>query len=311
MKADGDRQMECSILTPIAAIHATVLSIVAAVTIAFYFYAENRIHAFSANLNDARHEVAQTTTAPSLLRVPKLDYGDYMNGDSVDLPKIHREILELCGLIQRTPPQEEVSAPDNGEQLLDLLSFLSQTYPYSERLHRDGQGWATGAPERKSYDPKWRKNLVAMNQVLLINKKSILTQVVEFEQRDRQEHAEDYSARAARERNELGFFTGPTQMVTDFYNRIEFIQNNTVPRIEDNAFKLTSYQERFKMKSRLILTLVIAIIVFFSGILVPLLLHLIGVSNVGVQFVLLIVTLLPYLCLLVFLLTAVAKWQVP
>jgi hypothetical protein len=302
-------QMENSILTSLAGIHAAVLSIVAALTIAFYFFAESQTHTLSEKLNDARHEVARTMTMPFLMRATSLDYGDYVNDDSVDLPRIQRELLELCGYVRGTPPQEELPAPDRGERLIDLISLLSDTYPYADRLRRTGQGWSMAEPQRKPYDRKWHDNLLAMNSVLLVSKKPIVAEVAEFEKRDRQEHSPDYSADLSLQKADLGFFTGPTQMVADFYNRLEFIQTNVVPKIEDNAFKLSFYQERFKTKTRLVQMLVTAIMVFFAGILLPLVLHLLKISDIYVQLVVLLTTLVPYLLLLSFLLWAVARWK--
>lgn len=273
------------------------------------------MQALSANLNDARYEVARIMAKPFLMRATSLDYEDYMKGDSVDLKKVYDELFELSGLTDGTRPQEVVSAAmdKNGEKLVDLLEFLSLTHPYSERLHRaeKGNGWRTEEAERKTYDPKWHQNLIAMNQVLLINKKSIIAQIAEFEQKDSKDHAANYSSESALRYEESGFYRGPNQMATDFYNRIEFIQKNIIPRIDDNSLKLTFYQNRFRIKSCLIWVSVMALIIFFVGIFLPLLLSLIGISSTRVEFLLLTVTFIPYLCLLIWLLTTVAKWKIP
>lgn len=306
--------MNNSILTTLSTIHAAVLSIVAAFMVAFYFYAYEKISNLRTELNDARYQVAQIMSMPPLLGATTLVYHEYFKDGSLDLVKIRDEIFLLSGFAKPTGERHPITK-DAGNRLLDILVMLSSTDPYSDRLtwidpKRDS--FEIGAIKRRDYDPKWKDSLIFLNQILILSKPPILSQVAEYAAATKVQNRS--SGDDTREKLiQQSWFVDAEQMATGFFQRVDIIQQYAIPRIEDASYKLRFYEDKFQIKRFTTTVLVLTFSLILLGIFLPLFiqLYLKPPAIEVVQVVLLIVTLVPYLVLVLYGLKKVLELNMP
>jgi hypothetical protein len=304
--------MEHSILTTLSAVHATILSIVAAVAITFYFYATEKVDTLNEKLNNAREEIGQLMTLPPMARASSIDYLEYLKDGHLDLERVKNRILLLSGVTfagseDKTGPNLNLSREQRGDELVDLLSLFSTVNPYANRLvsHPPG-GWKITGHRRTLYDEKWKRRLLFINSLLSWNRTAILECVTAYDRQEQKRHA------AVLEEGKP-FFVSPAQFAEGFFRRTDAIGSRYLPEIEENSARLTFYQDRFKIKQVTTIVLIAVFALMIVGVILPLILNLYLRPPYleTVQLGLLVVTMLPYLALLVWMLRYVLKMPLP
>lgn len=294
-------------MTSLASINATVLSILAAILIALYFYVQTTIQPLSESLNEARFQIAQLMALPPCTKMTRINYEDYIREGRLDLKKIDEELRGLCYPGESTKD----STVERGERLFDLLMLLSVTYPYSERLSKNetGSGWTTSAPKRNPCDQKWKRALTAITQNLLILRPSILAHVEAFEKQDRANNPSDYESDFHIKARGPGFIISPSLAAADFYSRLDFIQSNIIPKINDKAYILDSFHDRFRPKVNITFGLGVSFVILVVGVFCPLFLVLYSEQpvNKSLEFFILALCTFSYLYLLLRFLVSVLR----
>ena len=305
--------MNNSILTTLSTIHAAILSILAAFTVALFFYAYEKISNLKTELNDARYQVAQIMSMPPLLDPQLILYHEYFKDGSLDLAKIRDEIFLLSGFA--TPTGERPITKDAGKRLLDILVMLSSTDPYSDRLtwiDQKSDAFEIGAIKRRDYDPKWKDALIFLNQILILSKPMILSKVAEYAAPTKVQNrsSEDDTTKKLIEQR---WFVDSEQMAKGFFQRVDIIQQYAIPRIEDASHKVRFYEGKFRIKRFTIMVLILTLFVTVFGVFLPLFMQLYFKPPLieVVQLVLLIITMLPYLVLVLYGLAKVLKLDMP
>jgi len=304
--------MDNSILTTLATIHAAILSIVLAATVAFFLYSYEKIAGLQESLDDRRYQISQLMQMPTLMRTPSIDYFDYVGEDGPDLEKIQKEFFVLSGISYAEEDDDirnlqQLSQEEGDERLLDLLVLLTVVDPYSDglTLNENGTGWGTGEPRRKKYTLEWESQLRFVTQTLLINRTSIMERLARFEASNPIGQVEEL--------RKGGFYTSVQQMATGLFQRIERLQRDFIPKIIDSSYKLTFYQEAFETKNRVTWIALICLFNLIIGIIVPLFLHLHMKPPIleRVQTGLLFLTMAPYGVIIFIALRAVSKLRIP
>jgi len=294
-----------SILVPIASIHVSIISIIVVVLITLYFYAENKIDIIKERLNDNRYQVEKVMASSFSTKMSILDKEDYFNDGIIDINKINAEIYNLCS--RRYQEKDGEQEASDGERLHDLIVLLSANFPYSNRTEKTGI--TSSIPKRTIYDRNWRDAFDKISRNVIINKDTILKKVAQYEQVDRQRNPSEYEGKFEAALNEKGAFVirEPIKMVSEFYNRINYVYSNIAPSIENSEFNLKYYQNKFKLKNRLLIALITIIALIIFGVLIPLIMHLFMKPPIQkkIELRLLILTFLPYIVYLFYFLTKV------
>ena len=309
--------MDNSILTTLATIHSAILSIVLAATVAFFLYSYEKIQGLQETLNDSRYQVSRLMWMGNLFRTSGIDYFDYVGDEGPDLERIRNELLLLSGTRFSEPDEniqslEELSQEEGDERVLDLLVLLSEVDPYSDRLtlNENGQGSNVGEPQRKKYSLEWKNQLTSLTPILLIMRTPLLERIARFEASTLQDQASP--AQNIERLRRLGFYTGPQQMATDFFQRVERVQQDFIPTIVDRSYKL-GFWEDFKIKRVVTGVALFSLFILVMGISVPLYMHFYLNSPYieRIQIGLLIVTMAPYAGIILYALAAVLKLPIP
>ena len=122
----GKSIMDNSILPILPAIHATILSIIFAVLIVFFFHSEQTVSSLKEKMNDLRTKVAQAMSHQVCLPLKaasSFELEKYFKDDSLNLPNINSKLWEVSGVMRsleliKTVPQ---TSPGIGEDYIVIL----------------------------------------------------------------------------------------------------------------------------------------------------------------------------------------------
>jgi len=298
----GKSIMDNSILPILPAIHATILSIIFAVLIVFFFYSYQTVSNLKEQLNDLRTRVAQTMIGQ--VRSPlKFKLEEYFKDNTLNHLNIEKKLWELSSVMgsleitKMAPPHPrmdedyiEKAIIESAEHLLGIITVLTYISPYCERPKNEN-GIPTGISNimPKGYTPEWKSDLVRLNSYLSwlwrTRGEGITKLISEYDAISAKKYA--------KQRLELNF----SQFVSDFFTQVQFIEIQIIPELKEKSYKLNFYENKFKIKTRLIQVFLMAIFVLVFGIFLPLFIHLYFKPPYikQIELTLLIITLLPYL----------------
>jgi len=313
----GKSIMDNSILPILPAIHATILSIIFAVLIVFFFYSYQTVSNLKEQMNDLRTRVAQTMS--SQLRSPlNFELEDYFKDNTLNHLNIEKKLWELSSVMgsleitKAAPPHPrmgedyiEKTIIESAEHLLGIITVLTYIYPYCERP-KDANGIPTGISNimRKEYTPEWKRDLVRLNfylSWLWRTRSEGFTKLIS-------EYDEISAKKDTKQRFRLNF----PQFVADFFTQVQFIETQIIPELSEKSYKLNFYENKFKIKTHLTQAFLMAIFVLVFGIFLPLFIHLYFKPPYikQIELTLLIITLLPYLYYLLYYLKKILELEV-
>ncbi|NIW00178.1 hypothetical protein GWN26_14070 [Candidatus Saccharibacteria bacterium] len=303
----GKSIMGNSILPILPAIHATILSIIFAVLIVFFFYSYQTVSNLKDQLNDLRTEVAQSMRG-QICSPLKFELEEYFKDDTLNHLNIMKklgEISSVMGSIEITktaPPHPrmdedyiEKSIIESSEQLLGLITVFTYIYPYCERPKNE-KGVPTGISNimRKEYTPEWKNDLVRLNSYLSWfwrTRGEGITKLIS-----------EYDKIFAKKHTTQTFRLNFSRSVEDFFSQVQFIETKIIPELSEKSYKLNFYEKRFRIKTHLVSAFILAITMLIVGVFLPLFIHLyIQHPQIKqIELVFLIITVLPYLCILLY-----------
>ncbi len=304
----GKSIMDNSILPILPGIHVTILSILFAVLIVFYFYSEQTVSSLKEQMNDLRTKVAQTMYNQPRFPLNSSELEEYFKDNTLNQTNIEKKLWELSSVmgsleITKTAPPHprmgedyiEKTIVESAEQLLKMITVLTYVYPYCERP-KDANGIPTGISNiiRKDSTPEWKRDLIGLNFYLSWfwqTRGDGITRLIS-------EYDAISAKKNTKQRTRLNF----PQFVADFFTQVQFIQTQIIPELSEKSYKLNFYENKFKIKTRLVFAFLLSIVMLIVGVFLPLFFHLyIKPPYIKqIELVLLIVTVLPYLCILLY-----------
>lgn len=311
-----------SILTTLATIHATILSIIFAIMIVFFFYSYQIIDNLTEKLNDLRYQVGQIMSSSDYHQSGNTNISEYIKNGTVDVGKIRSALFHLvpANIPNASVQTYEGVIKKRGSMLLDLISLLSRTYPYSESSSFSDKGFKnlSFTSKRIKYDKTWGEDFISLNRYLNwlweTQKPKILDLMSKFEVQYNKEQLEKIKSKQAKVlMQKLKIDINFKQIVESFFQKVEFFERNIVPSLREETVKLNLYQNKFKIKEKLSQVIVLSIIILFLGIFLPLFIHLYIKPPYlkHLQMGLLIITTLPYFCFLFLYLSRILKFKMP
>lgn len=302
--------MDSSILTTLASINATIISIVFAVLIAFFIYSYQLLSQVNEQLSDLRSSVAQMLNLPTYYKAGSINYSEYITKDGIlDFQRIRRELHVLAPVsipehVKKRFGEVGTDSTSGKEtkrratHLLDLINLVSVSYPYSERAKIDEKGGVGLGfePKRIDYDEKWKDTLIRLNGYLCWiwqgRRVEILRLISDYKKLYEAERQKEFDAQRRKiidDMKKIGrqvieaeveemlspfrFDMPFERIVTDFFDRVTLVQNNFIPQIKERSYKLNLFQEKLQIKKRLSETLIFTFIMLIVGIFLPLFVH--------------------------------------
>lgn len=331
--------MDNSILTSLATINATILSIIFAGLLIYFFYSYQVLSQLKENLGDWRIKTAQTMSLTIYYKVGIINFGDYMKEGKPDLKKIRDELHDVSPISLPDEIQKqlfnagvlespEIQIKQKTGKLLDFINLLSISYPYAERSSIDQKSVKFSfESKRVEYDANWKNDLMSLNGYLtwlwqgrqseimkLISDYKALYDKDMFEKfnKDKQKMIDDMK-KAGRHMTEaeaeerLSPFKHDidfNKIVLDFFNRVLIVESKIVPEIKELSYKLDFFENKFKIKKYMTITLSVAAVMLILGTFLPLFIHLYYKPPFikELEVVLLVLTIMPYFLILLFFL---------
>lgn len=298
----GKSIMDNSILPILPAIHATILSIIFAVLIVFFFYSYQTVSNLKEQMNDLRTRVAQTMSG-QICSPLNFKLEEYFKDNTLNHLNIVKKLGELSSVMgsleitEMVPTHPRMSEDyiekaiiESAEHLLGIITVLTYIYPYCERP-KDANGIPTGISDimRKEYTPEWKSDLVRLNSYLSWlwrTRGEGITKLIS-----------EYDAISAKKDTKQRFRLNFPQYVADFFTQVQFIETQIIPELSEKSHKLNFYENKFEIKTHLIQSFLMAIFILVFGIFLPLFIHLYFKPPYikQIELTLLIITLLPYL----------------
>lgn len=303
----GKPIMDNSILPILPAIHATILSLIFAVLIVFFFYSYQTVSNLKEQTNDLRTRVAQTMIGQ--IRSPlKFELEEYFKDNTLNHLNIEKKLWELSSVMgsleitKMVPPHPrmgedyiEKTIVESAEHLLGIITVLTYISPYCERPKNEN-GIPTGISNiiRKEYTPEWKSDLVRLNSYLSWLWRTRGEGIAKL--------ISEYDAIFAKKHTKLEFRLNFSKSVADFFTQVQFIETQIIPELNEKSYKLYFYKNKFKIKTRLIQAFLMAVFILVFGIFLPLFIHLYFKPPYikQIELGLLIITVLPYLCILLY-----------
>jgi hypothetical protein len=180
--------MEESVLTTVATIHATILTIIFAVVVIFFFTSYQLFVDLQGKLNDLKQRISQMMSMPILgnQRVQPFitfDFKEYLKDGHLDIKRIEEELFEIGKLATinyyLSNKKDKIGGLDsdkliegkeiekNSRKLLDLIAMLSMSNPYTERLSLSKDGGIIMTEHKASeYNEQWANDLFSLNKYL-------------------------------------------------------------------------------------------------------------------------------------------------
>ncbi len=307
----GKSIMDNSILPILPAIHATILSIIFAVLIVFFFYSYQTVSNLKEQMNDLR-----TKTAQNMIHLPYFRPGakefkmeDYFKDNTLNLISINQKLSEVSSVMMRLEIIKAMPIPhpsmgedyieetlvENAKHFLEILNLLANISPYCEKITIEGKSIKfLGGAKRMKYDRKWQRDLISLN--------GFLSWLWRTKGEEIRKLMSEYDAISAKKgANQRVGFTF-SQFVSDFFAQVQFIQSQIIPELSEKSYKLNFHENKFKIKTHLIQAFLMAIFILVFGIFLPLFIHLYFKPPYvkQIELVLLIITVLPYLYILLY-----------
>src|SRR5262249_7863434 len=192
------------------------------------------------------------------------------------------------------PPSRQAEARQHAPRLLETLALLSRSYPYSDKSvmgPQAVQGWEE--PQRHAYDEKWRDDLFSVNAYLawiwLGRKEDILSLMTIYQKIYPEEQAARLKQnvllatrnagrrmKKANGQKQLRPFKNYFEnlpfdrMTMEFFERVNFIQQNMIPQIRDLSYKLDFFQKQLGIKQYITIVIIYIITLLIFGVAAPL-----------------------------------------
>src|SRR5262249_15650310 len=299
-----------TILTTLASINATILVIVFALLVAFFVYYYPALSQSKEKLSDMRNIIAQTMSMPFYTIVDSKKYSDYFkDGGILDMHRVENELFKIASVrvpeerqrslidVGTKPPSLQEEARQRAPRLLEILALLSRSYPYSDKSvmgPQAVQGWEE--PQRHAYDEKWRDDLFSVNAYLawiwlgqkddILSLMTIYKKIYPEEQAARLKQNVLLATRNAGRRmteadvqEQLRPFKNYFEnlpfdrMTMEFFERVNFIQQNMIPQIRDLSYKLDFFQKQLGIKKHSTIVIIYIITLLIFGVATPLFVH--------------------------------------
>ncbi|MBW7990317.1 MAG: hypothetical protein FVQ84_09930 [Planctomycetes bacterium] len=307
----GKPTMDNSILPILPAIHATILSIIFAVLIVFFFYSYQTVSNLKEQMNDLR-----TKTAQNMIHLPYFRPGakefnveDYFKDNTLNLSSINQKLSEISSVMMSLEISKAIPIPhpsmgedyieetlvENAKHFVEIVNLLANISPYCEKITIEGKNIKFfGGAKRIKYDRKWQRDLISLN--------GFLFWLWRTKGEDIRKLMSEYDAISAKKNSKQRFGFTFSQFVSDFFTQVQFIETKIIPELREKSYKLNFYEQKFKIKTHLVLAFSVAIPMLVLGIFLPLFIHLyIKPPNIKlIELGLLIITVLPYLCILLY-----------
>ena len=304
----GKSIMDNSILPILPGIHATILSIIFAVLIVFFFYSYQTVSNLKRQMSDLRVKVAREMS-DQICSPLKFELEDYFKDNTLNHLNIEKKLWELSSVMwqlelvkkcPQTPPGMgegyiEKTIIESAEDLLGIITVLTYIYPYCERpLNKEGKPSGVSNIIRKEYTPEWHQDIIRLNSHLSWlwrTKGDGFTKLIS-----------EYDAISSKNTEKQRFRFNFPKFVADFFTQVQFLETQIIPELNEKSHKLDFYENKFRIKTHLLVAFSIAIPLLVVGIFLPLIIHLWNKPPYikGIELGLLIITVLPYFCLLLY-----------
>ncbi len=298
----GKSIMDNSILPILPGIHATILSIIFAVLIVFFFYSYQTVSNLKEQMSDLRVKVAREMSDQVCYPL-NFELEDYFKDNTLNHLNIEKKLWELSSVMwqlelvkkcPQTPPGMgegyiEKTIIESAEDLLGIITVLTYIYPYCERpLDKEGKPSGVSNIIRKEYTPEWHQDIIRLNSHLSWlwrTKGDGFTKLIS-----------EYDAISAKKAGEQGFRFNFPRFVADFFAQVQFLETQIIPELNEKSHKLNFFENRFKIKTRLTEAFFVALFILVFGISLPLYFHLYYKPPYikKIELILLVITLFPY-----------------
>ncbi len=299
--------MDNSILPILPGIHATILSIIFAVLIVFFFYSEQTTSSLKEEMNDIRTNVSLAMSHQ--VQTPlKFDLEEYFKGDKLNHPNVEKKLWEISSVMasleitKAVPPHPDMKDDyiektiiESAEEFLGIITVLTYISPYCERP-RNKEGKLSGISNiiRNEYTPEWHQDIIRLNSHLSWlwrTRGDGFTKLVS-----------EYDAISATKNPNQSIRFNFSSFVADFFTQVQLLETQIIPQLNEKSYKLNFHEKKFKIKTHLTSVFLFAITMLILGIFLPLFVHLyvkhpyIKIIELG----LLVISILPYLCILLY-----------
>lgn len=309
-----------SLLCTIAGIHGRFLSIICAVLFAFYVYYYQQAETCTLRLNDLRLRVARTMIIPAYHDPCGIDVEDYFDANRLDIRKTVEAFYDQLGYNPDTRVQAmlsesglDVAATFQYDQrisrLLGLMNLVANIYPYSTRSRKTSPGIASVmySDLQKDWTLEWQRDIGNLNFELTLLWQRRRAAIEDLIRRYSEAHVKDAagprsdSLEQIRDLRRIMVSTF-TETIERFFNTVVRINQDILPELNDYSLRLARYQALRIDKTTLINTLSPIALILLFGIVVPLFLSLRPVRSIPISCGILILSIVPYIWLLSFLL---------
>ncbi len=305
----GKSNMYNSILPILPAIHATILSIIFAVLIVFFFHSYQTVSNLKEQINDLR-----TKTTQYMIHLPYFKPGakefkmeDYLKDNVLNLSSINRKLSEVSSVMMSLEISKAIPIPhpsmgkdyieetliESAKHFVEIINLLANFSPYCEKITIEGKKIKfSGGAKRMKYDKNWQRDLISLNGFLFWLWRTKGEEIRKL--------MSEYDAISAKKEAKQKLGITFSQFVTDFFTQVQFIEARIIPELSEKSYKLNFYENKFKIKTHLIQAFFIAIFILVFGIFLPLFIHLYFKPPYikQIELVLLIITVLPYFYIL-------------
>lgn len=320
MKGSDPNHKQNSLLCTIAGIHGRFLSIICAVFLAFYMYYYQQAETCKLRLDDLRLKVARTMVIPAFHDPCGLDVKDYFDANGLDIHKIVMAFYDQLGY--NPDPKIEAILSTSGlnvaeafqydqrvSRLVSLINIVANIYPYSTRSREASPGVVSVmySDLRKDWTREWQRDLGSLNFGLTWLWRQRRAAIEDLLRRYDEARIKDEVARqdgSPVRGLDLHKILGSTFRATieQFFSTVEAINHDILPELNDYSFRLTRYQTHLMDTTTLLYLILPLVLILLFGILAPLVLSLKPMHSIRIAVGILILSVVPYICLLLFLL---------
>ena len=318
-RARDPNHTQNSLLCTIASMHGRFLSIICAVLFAFYMYYYQQAETCRLKLNDLRLRVARTMIIPAYHDPCGINVEDYFDANGLDIRKTVEAFYDQLGYNPDTRIQAilsesglDVAATFQYDQrvsrLLGLINLVANIYPYSTRSRKTSPGIASVmySDLQKDWTLEWQRDLGSLNFELTMlwqrRRVAIEDLIRRYSEANVKDEANPRSDSLGQNRDLRRMVVSTfTETIERFFNTVVQMNQDILPELNDYSFRLARYQALRLDKATLINTLSPISLVLLFGVVVPLFLSLRPVRSIRVSCGILILSIAPYIWLLLFL----------
>lgn len=332
-----------SIFDSLPSLHGTMLGIFLAIYGIYALFAYQKIHTQVDKLANYKYNVSQVISPSSMRNINDTAFMD--STGMIDLPIVRSRMWEIAGVPRYIESSRDIPKSwlgfeldqyidSSSYDLLGLIELVARSFPY-----HGGKNLDSILMEKWELESTWIDELNRFNTYFYIywnqNQKSLKELMVHYSDIDIQRQIrlkEETLGRVMESRAKEGFpmtdeeinrslnFTpifayDYYQELETFFSKVDYIQHNLIPDIFECRTFLNLYKGEFKLKSRTILVLIVAVFVFLCGIILPLIMTAYFWKNFKYrrffEIFIFVSTILPYLLGLLFLINLVVGLKVP